>query len=55
MIKVIVDHHRDENCWYINEVSDVGLSAGKICYKSREKAAEVARRNHPYVNIYIDD
>ncbi len=52
MKKVIVYRRPDQDCWYIKEASDMD---GKICYKDREKAAVVARKNHPFENIYIKD
>jgi hypothetical protein len=52
MNRVIVYRRRDQECWYIREAADMD---GLICYKSREKAAEVARQHHPFSDIYIDD
>jgi hypothetical protein len=50
MIKVIVHHNENQGCWYIKEVWDEGESDGLICYKSRERAVEMARRKYPYVS-----
>jgi len=55
MVKVIVRPNNDKNCWYIDEVSDFGVSAGKICYDTKEKAATIAHLRHPYVDIRIED
>jgi len=52
MKKVIVYRRNDQDCWYIKEASDMD---GKICYKSREKAAAIARQHHPYEDIYIEN
>ncbi|HTP65286.1 MAG TPA: hypothetical protein VMJ66_07845 [Geobacteraceae bacterium] len=52
MKKVTVYRRQGQDCWYIREASDMD---GRICYKSREKAAEVARHNHPFENIYFED
>jgi hypothetical protein len=49
MIKAIVHHNQYQGCWYIKEVWDEGESDGVTCYKSRERAVEVARRKYPYV------
>jgi hypothetical protein len=55
MTKVIVTQRGGQpGCWYINEISGIGVSAGKICYKSRGTAAAIARRQHPYANISIE-
>jgi len=54
MIKVIINQRKGQpDCWYINESSDIGMSAGKIGYKSRQEAAAAARQQHPYVNIDV--
>ena len=50
MIKAIVHHNQYQGCWYINEVWDDGESEGVTCYKSRERAVEVARRKYHYVS-----
>jgi hypothetical protein len=50
MIKVNVHHNQNQGCWYINEVWDEGKSDGVICYKSRERAVEMARRKYQYVS-----
>jgi len=55
MVKVIVQKNTVHKCWYINEISDNGRWNGKVCYESREKALEVARKQHPYVNINVEE
>jgi hypothetical protein len=52
MSKIIVYRRPNQDCWYIKTSLDMD---GLICYKSREKAAAVALRHHPYSNIYIED
>lgn len=52
MEKIIVYRRQDQDCWYINQAADMD---GRICYKSREKAAAVAKQHHPYSDIYIQD
>jgi len=54
MIKVTVNQRSGQpDCWYIDESSDIGVSPGKIGYKSKRQAAIVARQQHPYVNIDV--
>ncbi|NVN91986.1 MAG: hypothetical protein HXX11_15480 [Desulfuromonadales bacterium] len=56
MIKVQVTQRNGQpDCWYINEVENGNVTAGKICYKSGKDAAVVARKQHPYVNIDIQN
>lgn len=56
MIKVEINKRADQpDFWYINEISDSGISRGKIGYKSKREAAIVARQQHPYVDIDIQD
>lgn len=55
MIKVIVQKNPVHKCWYINEISDIGESRGKVCYDSRAKALTVARQQHPYVKIDVEE
>lgn len=50
MIKAIVHHDQYQGCWYIKEVWDGGESDGVTCYKSRERALEMAHRKYNYVS-----
>lgn len=55
MIRIIVKQRvAQPDCWYIDEVSDIGVSTGKICYKSLSEARTVAKHQHPYVCIEVE-
>ncbi len=55
MIRVVVHHVPNQDCWYIRELSEIGDSDGTICFKSKEKAVEMAHRKYPYVSVSIGD
>ncbi len=55
MIWVVVHHVPNQDCWYIKELWDNGTSDGRVCYKSKEKAVEMAHRKYPYVSVNIGD
>lgn len=54
MIKVTVQESGDHNCWYINEESDIGVTKGKVGFKTREEATARARKYYPYVKINVE-
>lgn len=55
MIRVVVCQRPDQpDCWYINEISDIGVATGKICYKSIRDATSAAKQLHPYVKIEVE-
>ncbi len=55
MIKVILHQNENQGCWYIKEVWKNGVSDGNICYRSKEKAMEIAHVKYPYANIYVEN
>ncbi|HEX9024621.1 MAG TPA: hypothetical protein VF799_12355 [Geobacteraceae bacterium] len=55
MIWVVVHHVANQDCWYIKEAWDTGKADGTVCYKSKEKAVEMAHRKYPYVSVSIGD
>ncbi len=55
MVRVVVSQRPGQpDCWYINEISDIGVSLGKVCYKSSRDATKAAKQQHPYVKIEVE-
>ena len=54
-MKVIVYRLPGQDGWYIKVVSNVGVSAGKTRYESKEAATAEAHQRHPNVEIEIEE
>jgi hypothetical protein len=54
MIKVTVHQIHGQEGWYIRVDSAIGVTKGKISYKTKAEALAAARRNHPYVSISVE-
>lgn len=54
MIKVVVRQRPSQpEWWYIDEISDIGVTPGKVGYKSSSEARIVAKKKNPYVGIEV--